>query len=496
MRTLTKCILGTAVVLGFLILLGSAIQRPGAAGHEIHAVLTGDYADPSIIRVGNDFYMTHSSYTYMPGLLVWHSRDLMKWERVTHALHKFVGDVWAPDFVHDRDKFYIYFPVAGTNWVVTADKPEGPWSEPVDLHLKGIDPGHIATPEGKRYLYIDGGRVAELAANGLSVVGEPKDVYDGWKYPEDWVVEGFYSESPKLIYKDGYYYLTTAQGGTAGPSTSHMVVSARSKSPLGPWETSPFNPIVHTWSRSEKYWSKGHGTIFANAAGQGYIIYHGYENGYYPLGRNTLIEPIEWTKDGWFKTVRDSKKEGEVRKFRNIVIESDDFSGKALKLQWQFSGLNYPGDYELAGGVLKMTASPENYRAIHATAGDHSYEASVKLEPGGDVEAGLVAYYNNKSFAGIGMKGGAVFGYAKGTSPFGPIIKAPAVKYLKIRMVEFDLQFFYGEDGKSWKPCPNSLDVSGYHHNMLGGFSSLKIGILIRGQGTVTIDDFTYKSLS
>ena len=118
------------------------------------------------------------------------------------------------------------------------------------------------------------------------------------------------------------------------------------------------------------------------------------------------------------------------------------------------------------------------------------------MEPGGDVEAGLVAYYNNKSFAGIGMKGGAVFGYAKGISPFGPSIKAPAVKYLKIRMVDFDLQFFSSEDGKSWKPCPNSLDVSGYHHNMLGGFSSLKIGILIRGRGTVTIDDFTYKSLS
>jgi len=483
------------IFLCFALLSGRSAQESAAAGPGIHAVLTGDYADPTIVRVGGDFYMTHSSYTYMPGLLIWHSKDLTRWERVCHALHKFVGDVWAPDFVYDKDRFYIYFPAASTNWVVTAAKPEGPWSEPVDLHLRGIDPGHIATPDGKRFLYLDSGRVVELAPDGLSVVGEPARVYNGWKYPEDWVVEGFYSESPKLIYRNGFYYLTTAQGGTAGPSTSHMVVSARSASPLGPWENSPFNPIVHTGSRTERYWSKGHGTIFADAAGRWYIVYHGYENGYSPLGRNTLIEPIEWTKNGWFKTVRDPKTEGSVRRFKNITIESDDFSGPALKLQWQFSGPGAFESYVLKDGVLTLTASPEDYRVLHSTVGDHSYEASVKLGSEGDVEAGLVSYYNNKIFAGIGMKGGAVFGYAKGESPYGPKIKAPAVKYLKICMIEFDLQFFYSEDGKIWKACPNSLEVSGYHQNMLGGFSSLKIGILAKGKGNVTIDDFKYRAL-
>jgi beta-xylosidase len=487
--------LGSFLCLGLILTAVAPAQTPKPARSEIQAVLTGDYADPSIIRVGDDFYMTHSSYGYMPGLLIWHSRDLLKWERLGYALHKFVGDVWAPDFVHYQNKFYIYFPAARTNWVVTADRPEGPWSDPVDLHFGGIDPGHIATPGGRRYLYVDGGRVTELSVDGLSIVGKPKSVYEGWKYPDDWVVEGFYPESPKLIYKDGYYYLTTAEGGTAGPSTSHMVVSARSKSPLGPWKNSPFNPIIHTWSRMEKYWSKGHGTIFADAAGQWYIVYHGYENGYAPLGRNTLIEPIEWTKDGWFKAVREPRIESAVRTFKNVTIESDDFSGAEIKLQWQFSG---PGAFEtfiLKNGALKLTAVPEQFRALHCTVGRHAYEASVMLSEEGDVEAGLAVYYNNKMFAGIGMKGGAVFGYAKGVGLHGSKIKAPTAKYLKIRLVDFDLQVFYGDNGKTWKPYPNSQDVSGYHHNALGGFSSLKIGIFVKGKGSVTIDDFRFTAL-
>lgn len=483
----------STLIFFFMSLSAQTTFKTGPADAGIRAVLTGDYADPSIIRVGTDYYMTHSSYSYLPGLLVWHSRDLDKWERVCYALHKYVGEVWAPDFVNYQGKFSIYFPAGGTNWVVTADSPAGPWSDPLDLKVKGIDPGHIATPEGRRYLYLDGGMVVELAPDGLSVTGEPKHVYDGWKYPQDWVVEGFFSESPKLIFNNGYFYLTTAQGGTAGPSTSHMVVSARSKSPLGPWENSPQNPVVHTWSRSEKYWSKGHGTIFAGDGGEWYIVYHGYENGFLPLGRNTLIEPIEWTRDGWFKTARDSKNEGTPKRIKNIIIESDDFSGERLKLQWQFSGLASLQDFGLKNGALRLTAAPDEVRVLHATVGDHSYQASVKLEMEGAIEAGLIVYYHQKAYAGIGIKDGTVFGLAKGV-PFGPKLKAPGAKHFKLRMNESDLSFFYSEDGKTWWSYPHSAEVSGYHQNLLGGFSSLKIGAYCRGKGSVLIDDFAYKA--
>lgn len=487
-----------AGILGLVIcVLGLARPSPSGDNHdkgEILAVLTGDHADPSILRVGDDFYMTHSSYRYLPGLLVWHSKDLKRWERAGYALHRNVGDVWAPDLAGCGRKFYIYFPAGGTNWVVTADSPRGPWSEPVDLRVRGIDPGHVVAADGKRYLYLDSGRVVELAPDGLSVRGEPKRVYEGWAYPKDWVVEGFYLESPKLAFRDGFYYLTTAQGGTAGPSTGHMAVSARSKSPLGPWENSPYNPVLHTWSRSERWWSKGHGTIFSDAAGRWYIVYHAYENGYYPLGRNTLMEPIEWTGEGWFKTVRDAQHEGPTQRFPNVVIEPDDFSGKELKLQWQFSGLDSLSDQRIKDGRLEIESRPDKLRVLHATVGDHGYEASVRLETEGDVERGLIAYYDDGAFAGIGIKGGEVYGLAKGQIS-GEKIKAPEVKYLRIRMNEFDLSTAYSDDGRRWTPYPYSLEVSGYHQNILGGFSHLKLGIYGRGAGVLKIDDFVYRTL-
>ena len=490
---------GIAILLAALLAAAAAraSQTPAPAAPvkgEIRVVLAGDFPDPTIVRVGRDFYMTHSSNRILPGLVIWHSTDLVSWQRIGCALLKSVGDVWAPDIVTFKNKFYIYFPAARTNWVVTADRPEGPWSEPVDLKLAGIDPGHVATSDGKRYLFVDGGRAVKLAPDGLSVVGVPKIYYEGWKYPEDWVVEGFYAESPKLTFAKGYYFLTTAQGGTSGPSTSHMVVSARSKSPLGPWKNSPLNPVVKTWSRSEKYWSKGHGKIFDDADGRWYIVYHAYENGFLPLGRSTLIEPLEWTKDGWFKTIRDSKAEGPVYRLRNAAVESDDFAGAALKLQWQFSG---PGAFEnhaLKDGRLVLPGSATDIRALLVPVGDHSYEASIRLEIEGDAETGLVAFYSAKMFAGIGLRKGSVEGLAKGAA-LGSRIKAPSVKYLKLKMTEFDLQMFYSDNGKSWKPFPNSTEVSGYHHNVLGSFASLKLGVYVKGPGSVKIGEFIYKSL-
>jgi beta-xylosidase len=461
----------------------------------IDVVLSGDFPDPSILRVGEDFYMIHSSFSYVPGLIIWHSRDLKNWGRIGYALTKNVGEVWAPDFIKHGDLFYIYFPAGRTNWVVTAPSPEGPWSDPVDLKISGIDPGHVAAPDGKRYLYQDDGYLVELAPDGLSVVGQRRSVYEGWRYPEDWAVECFCLESPKLMMFNGYYYLTSAEGGTAGPGTSHMVVSARSKSPLGPWENSPLNPVVHTWSKTERYLSKGHGTVFDDPAGRWFIVYHAYENGYLPLGRQTLIEPIAWTKDRWFRTVRDPNLEGEIRKHRNILVESDDFSGESLKLQWQLSGVESLEDVELAGGLLTIPCLPNDIRILHATPGDHNYEASAKLEADKGVEAGLVLFYGPKVYAGIGTKDGYVFNVSKGEVSTGSWVEAKDVRYFRIRLFEFDLTLQWSVDGTTWRTFPQSQEVSGYHHNMLGGFSSLKVGIYGLGDGRLRIDDFTYRSL-
>ena len=114
-------------------------------------------------------------------------------------------------------------------------------------------------------------------------------------------------EGPKLLHKDGYYYMVSAEGGTAGPATSHMVVVARSKSVFGPWENSPYNPLVHTYSASDPWWSKGHGTLIDDAEGNWWVVYHAYAQGYHTLGRQTLIDPVEWTTDGWVKLRHDAR---------------------------------------------------------------------------------------------------------------------------------------------------------------------------------------------
>jgi beta-xylosidase len=114
--------------------------------------------------------------------------------------------------------------------------------EPVNLKLGYIDPGHLATPDGRRFLYLSDGRMTELAPDGLSTKGELQRVYDGWPIPEEWRIEGICLEGPKMLAKDGFYYMITAEGGTAGPATSHMVIVARSRDPYGPWENCPHNP--------------------------------------------------------------------------------------------------------------------------------------------------------------------------------------------------------------------------------------------------------------
>ena len=192
---------------------------------------------------------------------------------------QYEGSAMAPDLLKYKDTYYIYYPAAGTNWVMWAKDIRGPWSLPVDLKVGGIDPGHVVDREGNRYLYVDKGEVIRLTEDGLATVGEKKKVYDGWKYPDHWDTECMCLESPKLNEHNGYYYLTSAQGGTAGPATSHMVVSARSKSVTGPWENSPYNPIVHTYSATDSWWSKGHGTLIDDVNGNWWIVYHAYANG-------------------------------------------------------------------------------------------------------------------------------------------------------------------------------------------------------------------------
>ncbi|WP_051250445.1 family 43 glycosylhydrolase [Paenibacillus harenae] len=459
-------------------------------------VLRGDYPDPSIVRVGQDYYMTHSSFMYAPGLLVWHSRNLTDWVPLCHAIQTYMGDIWAPDLVYADGRFYIYFPANDTNYVVYADKAEGPWSEPIDLHVGGIDPGHLLGADGQRYLFLNFGRVVLLAPDGLSVTNDISEIYEGWPIPEEWATEGHALESPKLLARGGFYYMVSAQGGTAGPATSHMAVVARSENPLGPWENSPYNPLVHTWSKDERWWSKGHGTLVDTPNGKWYIVYHAYEKDFCTLGRQTLLEPIVWTEDGWPSLAMNA--DGQLKTTGDTSLDlSDDFRGATLGWQWRFYKELDPERYYVGGGVLKLRAkgeSPSDSAPLLCIPLDHAYESEVQIKVGPEVEAGLLLFYNERCYAGIGFTEHGIFRLRRG-SKSAPGRGQGSRLYLKIRNECNTVIMFYSTDGVEWTRFPAALEVSGYHHNNFGDFISLRLGIYAAGNGEAEISGFRYQAI-
>ena len=474
-----------------------------ADGFFQNPIFTGDYPDPSIIRDGEDYYIVNSSFNYYPGLLIWTSKDLVNWKPVTHALKKSVGSVWAPDLVKYKGKFYIYFPANDTNYVVWADAINGPWSDPIDLKIGNIDPGHFVDDKGNRFIYFSNGSYVTLSADGLSIVGKETSAYEGWKIPKEWSIECFCLEGPKMMKRGDYFYLTVAEGGTAGPATSHMVISARSKSPFGPWENSPYNPIIRTKDSSEKWWSKGHATLIDDVNGKWWMVFHGYEKGYYNMGRQTLLEPVEWTADGWYKVPDGIKTNALIRKpggkrIQNNFTLSDSFSNTELKSQWQFFNEYDVNRFKPTKKGLQIKGKGNNIgesSPLLCTPSDHSYTAEVEVEIEGNATAGLILFYDSKLYTGIAADKENVLAILRSWQF--PTQKGVNKTHLFLRLDKKEqlVNMFYSIDGKEWNKIENSAEVSSFNHNVLSGFMSLRLGLSAVGEGQVTFKNFVYKAL-
>lgn len=460
-------------------------------------IIPGDYADPSIMRDGKDYYMTHSPFYYAPGFLIWHSQDLVNWEPVCRALANWKGSAMAPDLLKYKDKYYIYYPSAGTNWVIWAEDIRGPWSEPIDLKVRGIDPGHLVSEDGKRYLYLSDGYLVALSDDGLATVGDVKKVYDGWEYPKGWDTECMCLESPKLTYRNGYYYMTSAEGGTAGPATSHMAVAARSESPLGPWENSPYNPVVHTYSASDNWWSKGHGTLIDDVNGNWWIVYHAYAKGYHTLGRQTLLEPIEWTADGWYRTKSTATLPQPEITATNGLNLSDDFDKQELGIQWTFWKEYAPQAVSFKQHTLWMEAkgsTPADGRLLLTTAEDKNYETQVEVITGKGNTAGLLLFYNEKAYAGVVSDGKKFIIYRNAEEKIELPNKIGKRFIAKIRNQGNNVRIMVSKDGASWTTLMENMDVSMMHHNNYKGFFALRIGLYSAGKGSAGFSHFRYKN--
>lgn len=480
-------------------------------GFFLNPIQIGDRPDPSIVKVGADYYLTFSTFDAYPGLVVWHSRDLINWQPVVASLTKPVGSVWAPELVWHGGQFQIFFharkPGYRSIYVITSKEVRGPWSDPVDLGLHDhIDPGHVVGEDGKRYLFLSSGDRVALSEDGLSLVGKVEHVYDPWRYPEDWVVEAFAPEGPKVLRHGEYFYLVTAVGGTAGPPTGHMVIVARSRSIHGPWEDAPNNPIVRTVSNTEKWWSRGHATPVEAPDGSWWLIYHGYENGFWTLGRQTLLDPMEWTKDGWI-VAKGGDLSKPLRKPRggealpHGLALSDDFSMNRFGVQWSFYD---PAPDELQrvkydSGVLVVQgkgSQPHDCSPLTFLVGDQAYQVDVDIEIEGNAQAGLLLFYNRRLYCGLGFDAKKMvmhrYGLERDQRKPEPLERRVRLRITNDRHI---VTIHHSPDGEKWTQFGVQMETSGYHHNVAWDFLSLRPAIYVAGSGAARFRNVRYKAL-
>jgi xylan 1,4-beta-xylosidase len=481
----------------------AADDRPKNGPTFANPLFAGDYPDATVLRVGRDFYMTHTSYACAPGLIVWHSPDLVNWTPISAAVEKPHGEIWSPDLVEHGGRYFIYFPMGGI-FVVHAEHPRGPWSAPIDLKVKNIDPAHVSGPDGKRYLYSSGGNVIELSDDGLSTVGKSKTVYKGWAYPKDWKTEGFWLESPKLTRRGKYYYLVSAEGGTSGPPTSHMAVVARSESPLGPWENSPYNPLIHTYSAEEKWWSVGHGSLVSTPDDRWYLIHHGYRKDFHTLGRNTLMEPIEWTSDGWPRAPLGANR-GEPMPApmgvaqRPMIPLSDDFKSSDLKLTWGALKESDPTRFKSGGGTLSVRAKGDSFAdssPLLVKARHESYSVQTVAETDTDCLAALGLFYDSKAAVHIQLNAGQLEVLGPGNAKLAARDWQKKSAWLRMDNLQNRVSFLASENGQDWQSLTADFDVSHFNHNdQKRGFQAATPGLAAIGHGAARFSDFVYREL-
>ena len=331
-------------------------------------ILHADYSDPDVVRVGEDYYMTSSSFNCIPGLPVLHSKDLVNWELICHALKMLTPEdvfdkpqhgngVWAPCIRYHNNEFYIYYPDPDFGiYMVKASNPTGPWSEPV--LVKGgkglIDPSPLFDDDGRAYLaYAFAGSrariksvlmVAEMNSEGVKVVGNEVIVFDG--HEGNPTVEG-----PKFYKRNGYYYIFAPAGGV-----SHgWQLALRSRNIYGPYEGKTVLAQGATGINGPHQ-----GAWVATPRGEDWFIHFQDKEAY---GRIVHLQPMKWMDD-WPLIGVDSDGDGigepvltyqkpDVGKDHPILTppESDEFNGHSLGLQWQWHA-NPPGKWGFPSGNL------------------------------------------------------------------------------------------------------------------------------------------------
>ncbi len=381
-------------------------------------ILQGFYPDPSICKVGEDYYMAHSSFEYFPGVPIFHSKDLINWKQIGHVLTRKSQlnldtvppsrGIWAPTLRFHNDTFYMITTntTHGGNFFVHTTDPYGEWSDPVWIDMPRIDPSLFWDDDGKVYVQTSTGIFqAEIDLNSGKRISDVKTIWDG--------SGGNWIEAPHIYKKDGYYYLLLAEGGTY---YGHMITIARSKNIWGPYEGCPHNPILtHRNTYLDPIQGTGHGDLIQDHQGDWWMVFLAFRvNGqfYHTLGRETFLAPVTW-ENGWpvVNKGEDISMRMNVPTLPLHPVEdnpNDDFNDETLALKWNF--LRNPPDSSLWGLnsrkgwlVLKGTASNLNDRLPKTFIGrrqqDYYFEATTLLDfdpISANEEAGVTLLMNEK----------------------------------------------------------------------------------------------------
>ncbi|WP_078381664.1 glycoside hydrolase family 43 protein [Sutcliffiella halmapala] len=485
-------------------------------------ILKGFNPDPSICRVGDDYYIAVSTFEWFPGVQIHHSKDLKNWRLISRPLNRVSqlnmignpdsGGVWAPCLSYADGQFWlIYSDIKvvdgnvwkdGHNYLVTAEQIDGEWSEPIYLNSSGFDPSLFHDDNGKKYLtnmvwdhrvdnhHFYGINLQEYCTETKQLIGAPLNIFKG--------TDLGLTEAPHIYKINGYYYLLTAEGGT---KYEHAATIARSKSLTGPYEVHPENPLITTWHDPGNSLQKaGHASIVETQNGEWYMVHLTgrplkrkgrkilEERGYCPLGRETAIQKLEW-KDGWPYVVGGNTPSWQVEgpDLPEVVWEKDfdtqdEFESEVLN--HHFQTLRIPFSKEIGSltnrtGYLRLYGRESLHSLFtqaHVARRWQSFyfdaETKVEFNPTSFQQmAGLTCYYNTKNWVYLHVtkheeKGRiidimACDRYQTSAPIKGKEITVPdEVKavHLKVKVRKDYFLFEYSFDGTNWNDIPVAFE--------------------------------------
>lgn len=477
-------------------------------------VIPGFHPDPSCCCVGRDYYLVTSTFEYFPGVPVFHSRDLVHWRQIGYCLTRrsqlplegcrCSGGIFAPTIRHHDGVFYMTTTnvTGGGNFYVTTTDPAREWSEPVWVDFPGIDPSFLFDDDGKVYLAGPSEGVgiwqAEIDIGTGKLLGERRLVWPG--------TGGLYPEGPHLYKINDTYYMMNAEGGT---EYGHMETIARGKSPWGPFEPCPHNPMLTHRNRIHEIQATGHAELIQAHDGSWWMVFLGIRTRggrFHHLGRETFLAPVAWTDDGWPVVNGDGTVEIEMEAeclpphpWESEPVR-DDFDSPKLRPCWNFLRNPSDGDWSLneRPGWLRLNGSAVTLSDLASPAflGRRQQHfrcraaCLIEFEPRtGNEEAGLTALANATHHYDIavtvldGKRTVIVrrrIGDLEAVVARAPLGEGPVT--LRIDAADLEYTFSCAESGRSMQ----RLATGASRHlatEVCGGFTGVYLGMYATGAG-------------